>query len=94
MKAAVLQGKRKFTIEEVPEPVLDKDEVLIKVRYCGICGSDLHVFNEGAGMSHRSLCSLVMLSSTACSIVILHKEEGQRILRRDGSHYATSGKLT
>jgi 2-desacetyl-2-hydroxyethyl bacteriochlorophyllide A dehydrogenase len=50
MKAAVLQGKGKFTIEEVPEPVLDKDEVLIKVQYCGICGSDLHVFKEGAGV--------------------------------------------
>lgn len=50
MKAAVLEGKRKFVIEEVPEPVLEKDEVLIKVRYCGICGSDLHVFKEGAGV--------------------------------------------
>ncbi len=50
MKAAVLEGKRKFVIKEVPEPVLDKDEVLIKVQYCGICGSDLHVFKEGAGV--------------------------------------------
>jgi 2-desacetyl-2-hydroxyethyl bacteriochlorophyllide A dehydrogenase len=50
MKAAVLAGKRKFAIEEVPEPVLEEDEVLIQVRYCGICGSDLHVFKEGAGV--------------------------------------------
>jgi (R,R)-butanediol dehydrogenase/meso-butanediol dehydrogenase/diacetyl reductase len=50
MKAAVLKGKRKFVIEQVPEPVLDKDDVLIKVQYCGICGSDLHVFKEGAGV--------------------------------------------
>ena len=50
MKAAVLEGKGKFVIEEVPDPVLEKDEVLIKVRYCGICGSDLHVFKEGAGV--------------------------------------------
>jgi L-iditol 2-dehydrogenase len=50
MKAAVLEGKGKFVIEEIPDPVLGKDEVLIKVRYCGICGSDLHVFKEGAGV--------------------------------------------
>jgi 2-desacetyl-2-hydroxyethyl bacteriochlorophyllide A dehydrogenase len=50
MRAAVLEGKRKFLIKEVPEPVLEKDEVLIKVKYCGICGSDLHVFKEGAGV--------------------------------------------
>ena len=50
MKAAVLEEKRRFAIKEVPEPVLDSDEVLIKVQYCGICGSDLHIFNEGAGV--------------------------------------------
>jgi len=50
MKAAILEGKRKFVIEEVPEPILEKDEVLIRVRYCGICGSDLHVYKEGAGV--------------------------------------------
>jgi (R,R)-butanediol dehydrogenase/meso-butanediol dehydrogenase/diacetyl reductase len=50
MRAAVLEGKKKFVVEEVPEPVLEKDEVLIKVQYCGICGSDLHVFKEGAGV--------------------------------------------
>jgi (R,R)-butanediol dehydrogenase/meso-butanediol dehydrogenase/diacetyl reductase len=50
MRAAVLEDKRKFVIRDVPEPVLEKDEVLIKVQYCGICGSDLHVFKEGAGV--------------------------------------------
>src|SRR4030042_6604416 len=55
MKAAVLEGKRKFVIQDVSEPVLEKDEVLIKVQYCGICGSDLHVFKEGAavGFGHE-----------------------------------------
>jgi 2-desacetyl-2-hydroxyethyl bacteriochlorophyllide A dehydrogenase len=50
MRAAIVEGKRKFLVKEVPEPVLDKDEVLIKVQYCGICGSDLHVFKEAAGV--------------------------------------------
>ncbi len=47
MRAAILKDRRKLVIRNVPEPVLDKDEVLIKVQYCGICGSDLHVFLEG-----------------------------------------------
>ena len=50
MKEAVLEDKRKFAIAEVPDPVTDKDEVLIKVKYCGICGGDLHIFKEGAGI--------------------------------------------
>jgi (R,R)-butanediol dehydrogenase/meso-butanediol dehydrogenase/diacetyl reductase len=47
MRQAILEGKRKFAVRDVPEPVLDADEVLIKVRYCGICGSDLHTYIEG-----------------------------------------------
>lgn len=47
MRAAILEDRRKLVIRNVPEPVLDEDEVLIKVQYCGICGSDLHVFLEG-----------------------------------------------
>jgi len=65
MKAAVLEGKRKFVIQDVPEPVLEKDEVLIKVQYCGICGSDLHVFKEGAavGFGHEYSGDIVGLGS-------------------------------
>jgi len=47
MRAAVLEEARKFVIREVPEPVPDKDEALLKVRYCGICGSDLHLYKHG-----------------------------------------------
>lgn len=50
MRAAVLEGKRRFVVAEVLDPVLDGDEVLVKVRYCGICGGDLHVYKEGAGV--------------------------------------------
>lgn len=50
MRAAVLEDKMKWVIREVPDPVLDKDEVLIKVKYCGICGSDFHIYREGAAV--------------------------------------------
>ncbi len=50
MRAAMVEGKRKVVIREVPEPIPDEDEVLIRVRYCGICGSDLHIYKEGAGI--------------------------------------------
>jgi len=50
MKAAVLEDKRKFGVKEVPKPTIEADEVLVKVKYCGICGSDLHIFKEGAAV--------------------------------------------
>ena len=45
MKAAVLKKYRKFSWENVPTPVINKHEVLLKVEYAGICGSDMHIFN-------------------------------------------------
>jgi (R,R)-butanediol dehydrogenase/meso-butanediol dehydrogenase/diacetyl reductase len=55
MRAAVLEGKRSFVVSEVPEPVLNSDEVLVKVRCCGICGGDLTVYKQGAavGFGHE-----------------------------------------
>lgn len=35
---------KKLKMEEVPNPVPKKDEVLIKVHFCGICGSDIHSY--------------------------------------------------
>jgi threonine dehydrogenase-like Zn-dependent dehydrogenase len=36
----VLEKPRKMTLKEVPVPSVSSDEVLIKIKYCGICGSD------------------------------------------------------
>ena len=47
MKAAVLHGRHDITVEDVPEPAVEPDGVIIKVRACGICGSDLHLYNHG-----------------------------------------------
>lgn len=47
MKAIVVEDVGKLKLSEVPEPTLQKDEVLVKVKYCGICGTDLHGINSG-----------------------------------------------
>jgi threonine dehydrogenase-like Zn-dependent dehydrogenase len=40
MKAMVLQRPGRLVLRELPVPAISDDEVLIRVRYCGICGSD------------------------------------------------------
>lgn len=47
MKKAVYHGIRGLRIEEVPEPGPSAGEVKVKVKYCGICGSDLHEYLHG-----------------------------------------------
>ncbi len=52
MREAVLEGKSKYVVRDAPDPVPGDKEVLIKVRYAGICGSDLHTYYEGANIRH------------------------------------------
>jgi (R,R)-butanediol dehydrogenase / meso-butanediol dehydrogenase / diacetyl reductase len=47
MRAAVYQGPRQISVEEVPEPQLRPGTVKVAVDWCGICGTDLHEYLEG-----------------------------------------------
>jgi threonine dehydrogenase-like Zn-dependent dehydrogenase len=49
MKAAVLRSGR-VIVDEVPEPEPSFGQVLVEVKACGICGSDLHFVRHGEEM--------------------------------------------
>lgn len=44
MKAAVVTGTKCVNVQDVEVPSIKDDEVLIKVKTVGVCGSDLHLF--------------------------------------------------
>lgn len=45
MKALTWQGKRKVSVEEVPDPRLEYDtDAIVKITSTAICGSDLHLY--------------------------------------------------
>ena len=48
MKVAVMLGIGKMGFEERDIPQPKDDEVLVKLEYVGICGSDLHYYESGA----------------------------------------------
>jgi L-iditol 2-dehydrogenase len=41
MKAAVYYSQKDIRIEEIPTPKIGRGEVLVEMKACGICGSDL-----------------------------------------------------
>jgi len=57
VKAAVWYGGKDIRIEDLPKPEIKDDEVLVKVRAVGICGSELHAYE---GISERRKPPLVM----------------------------------
>ena len=48
MKVAVLEGIGKMGYTQRPIPAPKADEVLVKLEYVGICGSDMHYYETGA----------------------------------------------
>ncbi len=57
MKALSYTGPYKLSVIDVPEPQIDETEVLIRVKACGICGSDVHGYT---GKTGRRIPPLVM----------------------------------
>ncbi len=49
MKAAVLYSKHDIRIEDIPVPEKQKGYHLVKVAYCGICGTDVHLYDGDEG---------------------------------------------
>lgn len=49
MKAAVYFAKNDLRVVDVPVPVCRPKEVRIKVAYCGVCGTDHHIFHGDGG---------------------------------------------
>jgi len=50
MRAAALRGGRIHVRDDVPEPEPGFGQVLVQVKACGICGSDLHFVKHGHEM--------------------------------------------
>jgi 2-desacetyl-2-hydroxyethyl bacteriochlorophyllide A dehydrogenase len=48
MRASVLRDGRMVYRDDVPDPIPGPGQVLVAVRSCGICGSDLHFAAHGA----------------------------------------------
>jgi len=57
MKALLMKKYMELELTEMPEPEIGPDELLVRVKACGICGSDVHGFDGSTG---RRIPPLVM----------------------------------
>ena len=44
MKALIIEDMNKAVIRDVPVRELEPDEILCRVSYCGICGTDIAIY--------------------------------------------------
>jgi (R,R)-butanediol dehydrogenase / meso-butanediol dehydrogenase / diacetyl reductase len=51
MKAVIFESAGEpLRLAEVPDPKAGQDEIVVRVKNCGVCGSDLHAAKYGYGM--------------------------------------------
>ncbi len=89
MKAALWYEKGDVRVEEIDEPKILKDSVKIKVKWCGICGSDLHEYLGGpifipVGQPHP-------LSGNKAPVVLGHEFSGEVVEVGEGVTKFKSG---
>jgi L-iditol 2-dehydrogenase len=81
MKALLLPEYGRLEVVDVPVPVPAEDEVLVRVKACGICGSDVHGYDGSSGrrippivMGHEAAGTVAAVGSRASDI-----REGDRV---------------
>jgi 2-desacetyl-2-hydroxyethyl bacteriochlorophyllide A dehydrogenase len=57
VKALLLEDYKKLVVADLPVPDIADDELLVRVKACGVCGSDVHGYDGSTG---RRIPPLVM----------------------------------
>jgi len=83
MKAAVLYDAHDVRIEDVPNPKVEPDGAVIKVKACGICGSDLPCYKyggcDGMRLGHEFSGDIVEVGANITGV-----EKGERVAAISG----------
>ena len=78
MRAVTWQGKRKVSVEDVPDPVIQEpNDIIIKVTSTCICGSDLHLYEvmapfmeKGDIMGHEPMGIVTEIGSDITNVKV------------------------
>jgi (R,R)-butanediol dehydrogenase/meso-butanediol dehydrogenase/diacetyl reductase len=82
MKAAVWYEKEDLRVEDLPEPEPGRGQVKLRIKVCGICGSDLHEYRSGPYLIPRKPHPLTHRSGGP--IVLGHEFTGEIIALGEG----------
>lgn len=68
MRALVLTDYMRFELQDMPEPELGPEDVLVRVAACGICGSDIHGMDGSTGRRRPPLVMGHEAAGTAAAV--------------------------
>ena len=79
MEAALVTGKNKLELVEMPTPEPSEGKAVVDIAYCGICGTDLHAYQSGEDYNPAICGHEWMGNVSALGSGISHVKEGDRV---------------
>lgn len=70
MRAARFRGNQQIEIVDEPTPVPRPGEVLLKVAYCGLCGSDKRPYRDGFPLIPGHEVSGIVIDANGCAVQV------------------------
>lgn len=95
MRAAVLHGKKDVRVEDVPRPSAGYGQVVVQIKAIGICGSDVHYYEEfGMGPAYQLTAPQILGHESSGVIVevgpgVIGRAVGQRVTVEPGETCGT-----
>jgi L-iditol 2-dehydrogenase len=90
MKAAVFYEPEQIQLEDVPDPTAGDDEVIVRVRACGFCGSDIEYYYGKSPLGTPDGKGPLVLGHELCGEVV----EAGKLAAATGSPRATASRST
>ena len=80
MQAAIITGKGIIELLEFTEPTPGEGQAVVRINYCGICGTDLHSYQSG-GPSNPAICGHEWAGEvSAVGAGVTSVREGDRVI--------------
>lgn len=98
MKALQYVGPQDLRFVQLPEPQIQENEILLKVKKVGICGTDLHIYNEGMNvqtplvLGHEFVGDVVKVGSNVSNIKVGDRAVGEHVIGCGRCSYCFQGK--
>ncbi len=86
MKAAIYKGEKSIELEQVEQPVPGPGYVLLEMKNCGVCGSDLHSYHGEWGQGSRASGHEVSGIVVECGEGVDNAKVGDRVCMECFSH--------
>ncbi len=79
MQVGLVTGRHSVELREMPDPVPTPGRAVVRIAYCGICGTDVHAFQSGAPYN-PAICGHEWVGEVeANGADVRHVKEGDRV---------------